>query len=272
MVINAGGLILNLDLRYLSSFKHIEDYQTEDHPAFFMTTVNELPSFSKKELIAKTIYYEKYQTNLGVLQQQYSADKWIGSILYRDHHISIYLNYDCFEAEYLLSQYAFVHWIKNNTEHLFIHGSSISYQNSGLLFCAKSGVGKSTQRALWEKYGNAICINDDKNVLSFEKEDICILPNPWSGKHFINTNQSACLRAIIFLKQGKENKVLELSAENAFPLLLAQMDLPHYDLKDAWEQALDQLLGLPLYLFECNMDKEAFYYLEDQLKKRGVFK
>lgn len=272
MVINAAGLVIDLDLKHLTSFKNIDAYKTFEKPNYFLKTVNEFPSFSKKEEIESTIYYKKYRTNLGILQQQYAADKWIGSILYNKNQAFIYLNYDFFEIEYLLSQYAFVYWIKQYTDSLFVHGSSINYQHNGILFCAKSGVGKSTQRRLWEMYGKAVCINDDKNVLCLNEKNISILPNPWSGKHFVNSNQTVFLKTIIFLRRGKENRVSKISASDAFPLLLAQMDLPDYDGKDKWGKIMDQLLELPLFLYECNMDADAFYVLESKLSDGGVFK
>lgn len=74
-----------------------------------------------------------------------------------------------------------------------------------------------------------------------------------------------------FLKQGKTNKVIELSNEDAFPLLLSQIDLPKYEIKEEWGKLIDSLLELPLYLYECNMEAEAFYTLEKQLRNRGVF-
>lgn len=271
MVIEAGGIRINLELKHLASFQNIEVFRTKKQPEYFLSTVEQLPSFSKKQQIEKTLYFIKYETELGILQEQYIASRWIGSILYAEEKAFLYLKYDCFEVEYLLSQYVFVAWIKKLKNNLFIHSSSVNYQNSGILFCAKSGVGKSTQRKLWEEFGQAVCINDDKNVLCITDGKITILPNPWSGKHFVSTNQSAPLKAIIFLKQGKTNKVIELSNEDAFPLLLSQIDLPKYEIKEEWGKLIDSLLELPLYLFECNMESEAFYTLEKQLRNRGVF-
>lgn len=271
MIIEAGGIYIDLELKHIASFQNIELFQTKQQPDYFLSTIERLPSFSKKIQIEKTLYFIKYETELGILQEQYIANRWVGSILYSKEKAFLYLEYDSFEVEYLLSQYAFVAWIKEHSHRLFIHSSSVSYQNSGILFCAKSGVGKSTQRKLWEEFGQAVCINDDKNVLCITDGKITILPNPWSGKHFVSTNQSAPLKAIIFLKQGKTNKVIELSNEDAFPLLLSQIDLPKYEIKEEWSKLIDSLLELPLYLYECNMEAEAFYTLEKQLRNRGVF-
>lgn len=113
--------------------------------------------------------------------------------------------------------------------------------------------------------------NDDKNVLCFTDCKVTILPNPWSGKHFVSANLNAPLKATIFLKQGKTNKVKEFSSEDDFPLLLSQIDLPKYGIKEEWEKLIDSLLELQLYLYKCNMEAEAFYTFEKQLRNRGVF-
>lgn len=271
MVIQAGGLVMDLQLTYLSEFLGLEKYETIEEPTCFLKVLQILPSFSKKKLIKKTKYFELYETNLGFLQCQYVLDKWIGSLLYCQNTVYMVLGVSHFEVEYLLSQYAFVYWIKNNTAGLYIHGSSIWYEESGLLFCAKSGVGKSTQRRLWEQYGGAICINDDKNVLCCSDHNIEIIPNPWSGKHFKNTNLSASLRAIIFIARSKENWVEELTADQAFPLLFPQIELPSFEGKETFNDLLDEMLKLPLLRLHCNMDAEAFYCLEKELRTRGVF-
>ncbi len=87
----------------------------------------------------------------------------------------------------------------------------------------------------------------------------------------MSANLNAPLKATIFLKQGKTNKVKEFSSEDDFPLLLSQIDLPKYGIKEEWEKLIDSLLELQLYLYKCNMEAEAFYTFEKQLRNRGVF-
>lgn len=271
MNILAGGLAIELKLRYIESFKNISLFETLETPFFHLISCLSLPSFSKKRLIDKTEYFELYETEIGNLQLQYANEQLIGSILYQEKTILISMNLECFQTEYLLSQYAFVYWIKNYTNSIYIHSSSVCYENAGILFCAKSGVGKSTQRRLWETYGKAICINDDKNVLDFTGKDIQLMPNPWAGKHFKCFNKTTPLKAIIFLTRGVENKVEDLSLKKAFPLLLGQLQLPTFAGSDAWSESLDILMSLPMVLFHCNMEEDAFHCLEKELRKRGVF-
>ncbi len=271
MIIEASGLIIDLDLQYINQFKNIENYQVSKKPNFYLKSINESIQYEYKKLEIKTAFYHLYDTNLGKLQIQYNYNIPIGEILYQDNTIIIIPLIKDFNIEYLLSQYAFVYWIRKYTNGIFIHSSSINYQNNGILFCAKSGTGKSTQRRIWEQYGNAICINDDKNVLIFNGKDIEISPNPWSGKHFKNTNIKTKLKTIVFLKQAKENKVEDISKAKAFNMLLNQIQLPSKENEEIWNKNIDNILELPIVLFECNMEEEAFITLKKELEKRGVF-
>ena len=98
-----------------------------------------------------------------------------------------------------------------------------------------------------------------------------ISPNPWSGKHFKNTNIKTKLKAIVFLKQAKENKVEDISKAKAFNMLLNQIQLPSKENEEIWNKNIDNILELPIVLFECNMEEEAFITLKKELEKRGVF-
>lgn len=272
MVIEAGGIVIDMQLMFLEQFENIKMYEVEKKPNFFMLSASILPSFEFKKFKEKTTYYEVYDTNLGTLQLQFSKEENIGAILYQENKVTIFPFLSCFEVEYLLSQYAFVYWIKKYTKSLFIHASSIVYQDAGILFCAKSGTGKSTQRMLWEKYGNAICLNDDKNILRQINGQMYLMPNPWGGKHFVTTNIRAELKAIVFLYQSKENIITPLKKEEAFLLILKQTQLPSPDTVESWNECIDLLCRNPLLHFGCNMEEEAFLCLKDELMKRGIIR
>ncbi|MDE7101005.1 MAG: hypothetical protein K2O05_04030, partial [Anaeroplasmataceae bacterium] len=124
MNILAGGLAIELKLKYIKNFKNISLFETLETPSFHLISCLRLPSFSKKRLIDKTEYFELYETEIGKLQLQYANEKLLGSILYQEKTVLIFINSDCFETEYLLSQYAFVYWIKNYTNSIYIHSSS----------------------------------------------------------------------------------------------------------------------------------------------------
>ena len=154
---------------------------------------------------------------------------------------------------------------------MFIHGSSIFVNNKGILFCAKSGTGKSTHRKLWERLGNAICINDDKNVVVEENNELWLYPNPWSGKHQIDNNIKAKLGAIVFLYQNKENVVSKIKPIEGLRLLLGQVSQPGSDNLDNWNKMIDEIISVPMYRYGCNMTDEAYSVLNKRLGEDNIW-
>lgn len=270
MNIEAGGLIINLNLLYLNEFKSAFKYQTNKEAMFFLNTISILPKLDNMIKLKHTKYYDIYRNDDYLVQLQYLNEKLVGYIIYKDRIIDIYLCEQSFDIEYLLSQYAFVYWLKNYKKCLFIHSSAISYNNNGILFCAKSGTGKSTQRRLWERNFNAICINDDKNILELKDDGIYIVSNPWSGKHFVCNNISVKLKVIVFLSQALENKAINIDKLQAFNHLLGQILLPSKETKGIWNACVDEILDKELIKFGCTPDDSAAKYLYDYLVKRGA--
>lgn len=270
MNIEAGGLIIELNLKYVSLFKSARKFQTNKEASFFLNSISNLPKFTNMIKLNHTKYYDIYKADDCLVQLQYLNDNLVGYIIYKDKVVDIYLCEQNFDIEYLLSQYAFVYWLKNYKKCLFIHSSAISYNNNGILFCAKSGTGKSTQRRLWEKNFNAICINDDKNILELRDDGIHIVSNPWCGKHFVCNNINSKLKAIVFLSQALENKAINIDKIKAFSLILGQVLLPSEETKDVWNECIDEILNYELIKFGCTPSDEASIYLHDYLLKRGV--
>ncbi|MDO4978494.1 MAG: hypothetical protein Q4E53_14690 [Eubacteriales bacterium] len=72
--------------------------------------------------------------------------------------------------KYLLQRQAFI-----------LHSCYVSYQNEGIAFTAPSGTGKSTQGALWEKYGQGEVINGDRSILQYKEGKWYIHSLPFCG-------------------------------------------------------------------------------------------
>ena len=61
-----------------------------------------------------------------------------------------------------------------NYSAFLFHGSAISFDKNGIIFCARSGIGKSTHSSLWnECFGDQVAyINDDKPFIKQNKENV----------------------------------------------------------------------------------------------------
>jgi hypothetical protein len=94
-----------------------------------------------------------------------------------------------------------------------LHASAIAYQGEAILFSAPSQTGKSTQAKLWKQaFPSVEVINDDKPILSC-KDEIKVYGSPWSGKDYANQNNVYPLKALFFLEQGQEDKIILLSGQ-----------------------------------------------------------
>ena len=149
-----------------------------------------------------------------------------------------------------------------------LHGSYVQYKGKGLIFTGASGIGKSTQAALWEEKREAQIVNGDRAFVQkcgdvFEVHGIC-----FSGTSGICENNSSPLAAIVVLKQAVKNKVTKLGGKDSFLALLSQCSF-HKENKDevtALTKTLAELIGeVPVYLLECTPDERAIEVLEKVL-------
>jgi len=270
MVIKICDLKININLIYEKDFKSINDYiiDSKEYDCSINSTFNDF-NIELNNIYMETKFFDKYITRNKIIQHQKRLDgKYYAYIVYDNKNITIYNDKDnTFYDEYLLSQYAINYLIDKYTNSIFFHSSSIKYNDLGIIFSAKSGTGKSTHRRLWTKLSNAICINDDKNIISLEDDILYINPNPWCGKHMVENNIKQELSALVFLYQSKENKVERLSKIKAFKLLLGQIMVPDDSNIDKWNKIIDRMLELPIYYYGCNMTDDAFYTLEERIIK-----
>lgn len=144
---------------------------------------------------------------------------------------------------------------------LLFHGSAIAFDDDGYLFTAKSGVGKSTHARLWRRqFGERVrMLNDDKPLLKITDNGVIVYGTPWDGKHRLNSNSSAPLKAICILKQDVSNHIEQMENRSAYPFLLQQIyrsSNPDKIMKTL--TLLDKLLDyVGIYQLGCTMDSSA---------------
>ncbi|HOJ48598.1 MAG TPA: hypothetical protein PLD48_07010 [Bacillota bacterium] len=151
---------------------------------------------------------------------------------------------------------------------MLVHASAVALDREAYLFSAKSGGGKSTHAALWQKvFGErAHIVNDDKPALRRIDGKFMVFGTPWSGKTDLNTNESAPLKAIAFLEQGTKNKITRLSAKEALLMLLNQTLRPAAE----WNRLsslLDRLIKeIPFYKLTCDISADAVRCAYDAMR------
>lgn len=152
---------------------------------------------------------------------------------------------------------------------LLLHASFIRYREQGILFSAPSGTGKSTQADLWVKYENAEIINGDRAGLRLIDGHWNAYGLPYAGSSGIYRNESAPVKAIIVLRQAKENRIRPLRPAEAMRYLYPELTIHHWD-REFTERAMSLLTELvtlvPIYLLECLPDQGAV-----ELVKHTIF-
>ncbi len=144
-----------------------------------------------------------------------------------------------------------------------LHASAIAYDGQAVLFSAPSQTGKSTQTRLWQEYfgkDRVTLINDDKPAVRRIGDTFYAYGTPWGGSTGLNTNIKVPIKAIVFLKQAKHNRIYRLSIPQSINALVEQGSYK----KNESEQ-IDKYLGhieklvahVPIYYLECTIGLEA---------------
>lgn len=141
-----------------------------------------------------------------------------------------------------------------------MHASCVDLNGKGLIFAGNSGVGKTTQAQLWQKYLGAEIINGDKAFVREIGGSFYGCGLPWKGSSDYCLNKKTELNGIVVLRQAPENKITKLDAVQATEYFMPHIFLPHWDRK-----CLDNVLctfekvinNVPVVLLECRPDEDA---------------
>lgn len=100
------------------------------------------------------------------------------------------------------------------------HGAAFSWQGRAYILTAPSGIGKTTQLKNWKALNKEDfrIIDGDKPALRYmEDGSILVYPSPWSGKERWRggAGKPYPLKGVIYLRQGKEDRIRRLSPEDA---------------------------------------------------------
>ena len=147
-----------------------------------------------------------------------------------------------------------------------LHSSLIATpSNRGLMFLGPSGIGKTTQAELWNKYRDALIINGD--IVFVQETDDAFLGwgTPWHGSSPYCENTNVPVEAMIVLKQAPENSIRELTGFEKVTAVSNNVFYPRW-LENGMElclETLDHLLTrIPVYELSCRPDEDAVQLTE----------
>lgn len=150
---------------------------------------------------------------------------------------------------------------------LVLHSAYIvTSAGKAILFSGPSGVGKSTQAALWERCAGARVVNGDRALVDVGKKTANGIF--YSGTSGISENVTAPVRTIVLLGQGSENRVFVPSPQAAFAGVLSQCAYYEWDARSA-EQMTECVARLvsdvPVLRMDCLPDATAVEALRGKL-------
>lgn len=151
---------------------------------------------------------------------------------------------------------------------ILLHSSLISHQNQGIMFLGPSGIGKTTQAELWQKYRSSLIINGD--IVFVQEIDSGFLGwgTPWHGSSPYCENTSVPLKAMIVLKQSDQNSIRELTGFEKVTEVSNSVFYPQW-LENGMElclETLDHLLtSIPVYELRCRPDEDAVRLTEQTI-------
>lgn len=158
-----------------------------------------------------------------------------------------------------------------STRHgLMAHASLVDARGRGILFVGPSGIGKTTQAELWQKYRDAVIINGDMALLHEENGVFSGHGCPWHGSSPYCENREVPLSGIIILEQAKENTIERMQGFPLVERIMHNIFLPKWyeDGMEAAMETLDHLLSeVPVYLLKCRPDEGAVELVESVLWK-----
>lgn len=145
---------------------------------------------------------------------------------------------------------------------LVLHASAVVYNDEAILFSGVKGAGKSTQARLWLENTDAWVLNYDKPVVKLDEERVLVSGSPWGGKEDLAINEVRPAKALFFVHQAKENRVVRLSSGMAY----AQAHLNYFvyplneDIEKRYNDSIIRLIKkIPVYDLYCTDTAEAVF-------------
>lgn len=152
-------------------------------------------------------------------------------------------------------------YVLSEANGIIFHSSAIMVDGEAYLFTAPSGTGKSTHARLWrEMLGDrAVMINDDKPIIRYIDGAFYVYGTPWNGKHRLDTNCRAKIKAICAISQAEKNTIRRAPVNEMLVTVLNQTIRPNaLEEMDKLLTLIDKLLTtVDIYQLGCNISREA---------------
>jgi hypothetical protein len=176
-----------------------------------------------------------------------------------------------FALDYPLDELLFQHRLAREGA-LEVHGCAVVWKGRALLFCGRSGAGKSTTARLWKRHARgARLLSDDRVVLRPAGALVRAHGTPWHGDGGFASPGSAPLGAVFFLRHGPRTRLVPLAPPDAAARLFARSFPPPWDtrgLEGALDACADAAAAVPSFELVFRPDRTAVEAVRSVLPPR----
>ncbi|MBN1552511.1 hypothetical protein JW979_13635 [bacterium] len=158
---------------------------------------------------------------------------------------------------------------------MIVHGAGVYDEHmGGMVFCGRSGAGKTTiSRIIDRALPNGCILSDDRVILRYENTHCFFYGTPWPGEGRYAVNTGKPLKILLFLKHGKETSLRKLPPGESLDQLLPVATIPWYD-KDMIRIFLDTcdvfIREIPCYELTFIPEDTVLEVIRDTLANLGV--
>lgn len=148
-----------------------------------------------------------------------------------------------------------------------LHAAWIAVNGKAILFTGPSGVGKSTQAALWEQYRKAQLINGDRAAVFPVEGGAQVRGIPYCGSSGVTKNVTMPLGAVVCLEQAPKTAITRLTGIRAFSRLWKECCVNIWnsdDIEKGSQSVSDVVSRVPIFQLACTPDLSAVLALEQE--------
>lgn len=148
-----------------------------------------------------------------------------------------------------------------------LHASWIKVGEKAILFTGPSGVGKSTQAALWEQHRGAQLINGDRAAVFPVGAGAQVRGIPYCGSSGVAKNLTMPLAAVVCLSQAPKTAISPLTGGRAFRRLWEECCINIWnpeDIERCTHSVSEVVSDVPIFHLACTPDLTAVLALEQE--------
>lgn len=266
---------------YIDDFmSKFQDEMQCDEKVIYKTQMENLEKYSKGKLLQKNGLYELYQLPEGEFiiyhwaRCRFAFGFWMKDLENEDY-VRCYFSPDMYKEIPLDAVRFFscagIHSKLLQKSAIVFHSSYVDWNGKAILFAGVSGVGKSTQARLWEKYAGTQIVNGDRTLIRKRRDKWMAYGYPCCGSSSICINKTLPIAAIVILQQGEENRIEIMKSAQQIRAILTGSEMYRWKMSEidsVCKTASELIEQIPVIKYICNKSEDAVSVLKDWVERK----